>query len=49
MTACSAFDQKFVDLSPGSALLIPEVNAIDILLRALLKIVPTELSVDWRS
>ena len=38
MTACSAFDRKFVGSSPSSALLISEVNVVDIQLRALLSL-----------
>ena len=36
MAACSAYNRKVVGLIPGSALLIPEVNVVDIQLRALL-------------
>ena len=36
VAACSAYNQKVVGSNPGSALLIPEVNAVDIQLRALL-------------
>ena len=33
---CSAYDLKVVGSNPGSALLIPEVNVVDIQLRGLL-------------
>ena len=36
MAACSAYNRKVVGSNPGSALLIPEVNVVDIQLRALL-------------
>ena len=36
MAACSAYNRKVVGLNPGSALLIPEVDVVDIQLRALL-------------
>ena len=36
MAACSAYNRKVVGSYPGSALLIPEVNVVDIQLRALL-------------
>ena len=36
VAACSAYNRKIVGSSPGSALLIPEVNVVDIQLRALL-------------
>ena len=36
MVACSAYNRKIVGSNPGSALLIPEVNVVDIQLRALL-------------
>ena len=36
VAACSAYNQKIVGSNPGSALLIPEVNVVDIQLRALL-------------
>ena len=35
MAVCSAYNLKIVGSNPGSALLIPEVNVVDILLRAL--------------
>ena len=38
MAACSAYDRKVVGSQPGSALLIPEANVVDIqlIIRALL-------------
>ena len=36
VAACSAYILKIVGSNPGSALLIPEVNVVDIQLRALL-------------
>ena len=36
VAACSAYNRKVVASNPGSALLIPEVNVVDIQLRALL-------------
>ena len=36
VAACSAYIRKVVGSNPGSALLIPEVNVVDIQLRALL-------------
>ena len=36
MAACLAYNQKVVGSITGSALLIPEVNVVDIQLRALL-------------
>ena len=38
MAACSAYNQKIVGSNPGNALLIPEVNVVDIQLRALLSV-----------
>ena len=35
MAACSAYNQKIVGSNPDSTLLIPEVNVVDIQLRAL--------------
>ena len=36
VAACSPYNRKIVGSNPGSALLIPEVNVVDIRLRALL-------------
>ena len=36
VAACSAYNRKIEGSSPGSALPIPEVNVVDIQLRALL-------------
>ena len=36
VAVCSAYNRKVVGSIPGSALLIPEVNVVDIQLRALL-------------
>ena len=36
MEACSSYNRKVVGSNPGSALLIPEVNIVDIQLKALL-------------
>ena len=36
VAACSAYNRKVVGSNPSSALLIPEVNVVDIQLRALL-------------
>ena len=35
VAACSACNRKVVDSNPGNVLLIPEVNVVDIQLRAL--------------